>query len=373
MLRSLTLVSMQLTLSQAWGRPLADRVRLVAWFLLAWSASVAPAQAQAEPPLRLHVVGGLAGVNQFTHHEEPFWASQLARLSAGRYTAEIVPFDRAGMRGQDMLSLLQKGTVPFATVLVALASTRDPELSMSDLAGLNPDMKALRRNVAAFRPHLQTLLRERYGVEMLALYVYPAQVVFCNKPVAGIDGLKGLRVRTASPTQADWVTALGAQPVVTSFVDLVPNLKAGNIDCAITGTMSGNTLGVHELTTHLHPLVVNWGLSIFGANLAAWNALPADLQGLLKRELPVLEKSVWEASERETDEGIACNVGAASCTTGRRGRMTLVVPTLADEQRRRAVFASAVLPAWVQRCGAPCAAVWNRTMAPVVGVEAQAR
>jgi len=364
---------MHLSVPWARHRLLAASAALAACCTAVGGAAAAPAQAPAEPPMRLQVVGGLAGVNQFTRHEEPFWTTQLARLSAGRYTAEIVPFDRAGMRGQDMLSLLQKGTVPFGTVLVALASHKDPEVSMPDLAGLNPDMKALRRNVAAVRPYLQSLLRERYGVEMLALYVYPAQVVFCNKPFAGVDGLKGLRVRTASPTQADWVAALGALPVVTSFVDLVPNLKAGNIDCAITGSMSGNTLGLQELTTHLHPLVVNWGLSIFGANAATWNALPADLQALLKRELPVLEKAIWEASDRETDDGIACNVGAATCVNGRRGRMTLVASSVADEQRSRAVFATAVLPAWLQRCGASCAAAWNRTIAPVVGVEAPAR
>ena len=121
------------------------------------------ALAQAVESQRLRVVGGLAGVNQYTRHEAPFWTTRLPQLSGGRYSAEIVPFDRAGIRGQEMLSMVKLGTVPFGTLLLAVAAPKDLELGAADLAGLNPDMPALRRAVAAFRPHLRQLLRDRHG------------------------------------------------------------------------------------------------------------------------------------------------------------------------------------------------------------------
>jgi TRAP-type C4-dicarboxylate transport system substrate-binding protein len=336
-----------------------------------WLGFALPAGAQPQPAQRLRIVGGLAGLNVFVNHEEPFWSQELSRLSGGRYGAEIVPFDRAGIRSQEVLTLLRLGVVPFATVQVSSAGVKDAEILAVDLAGLNPDMKSLRRTVAAFRPYLETMLRERHGIEALALYAYPAQVVFCKQPWSGLDGLKGRRVRTSGPTQADWVEALGGQPVTTSFVDILPNLRGGSIDCAITGTMSGNTIGLHELTTHIHPMAITWGVSIFAANSAAWAAMPPDLQALLKRELPRLEKAVWDEAERETDDGLACNVGTASCRKGKRGQMTALPVSPADEQRRRAIFSATVLPRWVQRCGEGCAAVWNRSIAPVAGVEAR--
>ncbi len=332
-----------------------------------------PAQAQPAPvvPLRLHIAGSLAGVNLYKRHEEPFWATELARLSGGRYTAEIVPFDRAGIRGQDMLSLIQLGTVPFGTMLLNLSSPKDIELSAPDLAGLNPDMPSLRRTVAAFRPYLQQLLRERYGIELLAVYAYPAQELFCAKPFANLDALKGRRIRTSAAPLSDWVQALGAQPVATPFAEIVPAMRSGNIDCAITGTMSGNTIGLHEVTVQMHTMAVSWGLSIFAANGAAWAQLPAELRALLQRELPRLERDIWDEAQRETEEGIACNIGAPACRTGKPGRMIELKPTPADEQRRREIFTSTVLPRWLQRCGPPCAEAWNRTLAPVTGFEAK--
>ena len=347
------------------------RARLAGLGLLAAVACGMPAAADVPPPLQLHVVGGLGSLNQFTRHEKPFWETELAKLSGGRYTAEIVPFDRAGIRSQEVLTLVQLGAVPFADTPVSGGITKDPELTAPDLAGLNPDMATMRRSVAAFRPYLETMMRERYGIEVLAVYVYPAQVVFCKKPFAGLKGLAGMRVRTSGPAQSDWIEALGGKPVTTGFGDIVPYLNRDELDCAITGTMSGNTIGLDKVTTHLHPMAVSWGLSLFAANGAAWNALPADLKALLKRELPRVEREVWDESERETADGVACDVGAPECKAGRSGHMTLVPSSAADEKLRREIFSSTVLPRWLQRCGPQCAAIWNRTIAHSAGIEAR--
>lgn len=344
--------------------------RLGLALLLAAALSATHAQ---EAPLKLRVVGGLAGLNQFTRHEAPFWTSELARLSGGRYSAEIVPFDRAGIRGQELLSMVRLGTVPFGTLLVSLAAPKDAELTAPDLAGLNPDMATLRRAVAAFRPRLQTLLRERHGAELLAVYVYPAQVLFCNTPLASLGGLKGRKVRTSSITQADWVEALGGKALNLPFAEMVSNVRTGNVDCAITGTMSGNTVGLHENTTHMHSMAINWGMSVFVAHGATWQALPADLRSLLQRELPKLEAAIWDEATRETEEGIACNVGDSSCKRGKPGRMTVVRSDKADELLRRDLLTQTVLPRWLDRCGTACATSWNQLMAPVLGVTARSR
>ena len=252
---------------------------------LAWGQARTPAPpaapAAASGPMHLRVVGGLVGVNQYTRHEAPFWTEELPRRTNGRYAAEIVPFDRAGLRGQDMLQLLKIGAVPFGTALLSLSAPQDPIIAAPDLSGLNPDIATLRRSLAAYRPFLEKTLRER-GIEVLAIYTYPAQVVFCNKPFGGLADLAGRRVRVSSATQADLIEALGGRPVTTTFAEILPNLKSGNLECAVTGTMSGNTIGLHEVTSHLHTMALSWGLAIFGANRAAWQHLPVDLRTLLQ-------------------------------------------------------------------------------------------
>ena len=334
------------------------------------ASSVSPGAPTAQKPYKLRIVGGLAGLNQYTRQEEPFWNKDLLRLSGGRFDAEIVPFDRAGVPGSEMLRLLQLGVVPFGTTLMSSFTAQYPEYTAPDLAGLNPDIATLKTTLAAFRPYLEKALRDQHGVEALAIYVYPAQVVYCKKPLRTLAELSGRRVRVSSSTQADFVGALGGVPVLTGFAQILSSLTAGNTECAITGTMSGNTLGLPSITSHVHALPITWGLAIFGANQTAWAALPPDLRALLRRELPRLEATIWEESERETADGMACNRGAANCVAGTKGRMVLVPVSSQDERSRQEILASTVLPRWVQRCGARCADIWNQTIGPVRGLVA---
>jgi len=330
------------------------------------------AQAPAPVPYKLRVVGGLAAVSQFTRWEEPFWTQELQRLSGGKYGADIVPFDRAGVPGVEMLRLVQLGVVPFGTMLVSAMSAQHPQYTAPDLAALNPDMASLKISVAAFRPYLEKALREQHGIEALAIYTYAAQVIFCKKAMAGLADLAGRRIRVSSVAQADFVSALGGVPVNTAFGEMVPSLVSGNVECAITGSMSGNTLGLDTLTSHLYSMPLTWGLAIFGANRAAWESLPPDLRALLRRELPRLEASIWAESERDMAEGFSCNSGSPACKAGHKGAMVVVPVSAQDERRRQEIFASTVLPRWLKRCGVRCNEIWSQTIGPARHIVIQA-
>jgi TRAP-type C4-dicarboxylate transport system substrate-binding protein len=331
---------------------------------------VPPASAPTAAPISLRVVGGLDGLNQFTRQEQPFWTQELPRLSGGRLRADIVAFDRAGIRGQDMLRLIGLGVVPFGTTLVSLSAATEPLVGAPDLAGLSPDIASLRRHTTAYRPFLEKMLRERHGIELLAVYIYPAQMLFCKRPIAGLADLAGRRIRTSSPTQVDWIEALGAKAVTMPFAGLTEGMKNGNAECALTGSMSGYTIGLQQHTQHLFTMPVTWGMSIFAANGTAWAALPPDLRTLLKQELLRLEQAVWAEAERETGEGVRCLTGAQECG-GAPGRMVAKAPTPADEQRRRTILADTVIARWLQRCGRSCAEAWNQTIGPVSKVDAK--
>ncbi|MCW7536750.1 TRAP transporter substrate-binding protein [Aquabacterium sp. A7-Y] len=325
------------------------------------------------PPLKLHVLGGLANVHQYTRHEKPFWTEVLPARTKGRVTADIVPFDQAGIRGTETLRLMEAGVLQFGTLLVGIAASTNPEFGAADLAALAPDVGSMRRAAAALRPYMAQLLRDRYGIELLAVYAYPAQMLFCKDRFTGLRDLAGRRIRTSTPSQSDLVDALGATAVKTGFAELMASMKSGNTDCAITGSMSGNTLGLHEVTTHIFSMPVSWGTSVFAASGATWRALPGDVRELLSVELPRLEAEIWAEADRETLEGVICNTGGKGCANGRKGTMVEVKPSAADVERLRQIFESVVLPRWFKRCGNECAKLWNQTLKPISASESKPR
>ncbi|MFN6953813.1 MAG: TRAP transporter substrate-binding protein [Acetobacteraceae bacterium] len=338
--------------------------------VLALASALLPgaASAQAPAPIPLKIVGGLANVSQFVNFEEPFWRDEVPRLTGGRVQPEIVANDRAGIRSQEMLPLIRLGVVPFGTALLAVISTEDPEFNAMDLPALNPTIADLRRTMTRFRPFLERALSERYGVRLLAIYTYPAQVVWCNRPFASLADLRGRRVRTSSVGQADLIAALGGTAVVTPFNEIVAAMRAGVVECAITGTLSGMAIGLHEVTTHVHATAINWGVSIFAANEQAWEALPADIRAVLTENIADLERRIWDGAERETGLGLACASGQPSCDMPRRGTLTVVPATATEQAGRVALLTGAVLPRWIDRCGPICAEVWNETLAPELGI-----
>jgi TRAP-type C4-dicarboxylate transport system substrate-binding protein len=326
-----------------------------------------PAAAQ-DQPLRLQVVGGLADVRLYEQYERPFWREELPRISGGKLQADIVPFDSSGIRGQDMLHLMRLGVTPFGTALLSLVGNDEPELAAPNLAMLAPELSTLRRVVQVYRPHLTALLKEQYGVELLAIYAYPAQVLFCTNPLPRLEDMRGRRVRVSNPSQADAMEALGAIALQTPFASQAAELREGRIDCTITGSLSGNQLGLHRMTQQVHPMAISWGLSVFGANGHVWNTLTPEAQQVLRRGLARLELTVWAAAGQDTEDGFLCNAGHPGCQSGTLGAMRWEAISPEDDTARRRLLADAVIPGWIARCGEGCRRAWNTYLAPLVRI-----
>jgi TRAP-type C4-dicarboxylate transport system substrate-binding protein len=322
-------------------------------------------------PIRIKVIGGLAGVSQYLRYEAPFWQQRLPQITNSRMAAEIEPSDRSGIRPAEMLHLMRLGVVPFGTLLLATTAADEPELAGGDLPILNPDMARLRENIRAYRPRIVRSLADNYDIEVLGIYAYPAQVLFCTRPFSSLSDLGGRRIRTSSVGQADIITALGAISVVTPFAEIVNAVRNGQVECAITGSLSGNAIGLSEVTGYVHRMALTWGLSVFGAHRPSWNALPADLRQILRQGVEQLETEIWTAAEQETEDGFACNAGLPTCVSGRPGRMQIVPVSEEDERRRRVLLRDVVLPNWIERCGPGCADAWNESLSAATGIPAR--
>ena len=337
-----------------------------------------PVARAAEPPAppltatHLTVMGSLGGTPQYRTIEEPFWAHQLAADSDGRITADITPFDQAGLKGFEALQMARLGVISFLTVPLSLISSEDPEANAADLPGLNPSIEAMRGNLEAYRPVLVDLYRTRYGLETLAIFSYPAQVLFCRDRFETLSDLAGRNIRVASGTQAGLVSALGARGIVLPFAEIRRAFANGTIDCTITGTLAGNVIGLSEVTHYVHRLTINWGLQIVVVNRATWRGLAPDVRDFLAWELATLEQRVLNWTGQATDQGLACDTVRGDCVDGVKGDMIPVAAAPGDRAVLDRILRIDILPKWAARCGEDCTAGWNRTIGRRMGLTAEA-
>ena len=81
---------------------------------------------------------------------------------------------------------------------------------------------------------------------------------------------------------------------------------------------------------------------------------------------------MWAETAKEDDVAISCITGGA-CEVGEPGSMVLVEPTAEDLAARDQIAANVVLARWAERCGEECAANWNNTVGPILGLTAEAK
>ena len=213
---------------------------------------------------------------------------------------------------------------------------------------------------------------ERFNTRIVATYPFPAQVLFCRQPVASLADVKGRKIRTFGGSSNDLVAAIGAQPVGLGFPEVYGALERGVVDCAITGTSSGNGARWYEVSKGMYALPLGWAVAGYYVNTSWWNKLDPEVRSFLERTFKDVEAAQWDLGARATEDGIACNTGdKANCRIGRlveKDPMGVTRPTDMDRETLRRAFAEAVLPAFAKRCGAACAEQYNKLVAPISGV-----
>jgi len=330
-------------------------------------------QGSSFPKLHLKVVGTWGNLTMYKNHEQPFWAKVIPEKTGGQITADVRPFNEMGLKGDEIFRLLGRGLFDVGSTVLDYVASDAPEVEGLDLAGIAPDITTARAAAEAYKPFLDEVVQKKFGIKSLAVYPYPAQVLYCNTPIQGLRDLKGKKVRTSGRSLAEFVEALGAASVTMSFSEVPQALQRRVIDCAITGTLSGYNAKWHEVTTHLYSLPLGWDPVMMAINLKVWNKLDKKVQDFLLKEAAILEDAVWKSAAEETQEGINCLMGTGTCKSGPPGRMNLVPVSQEDRALVRQILTSTVVTKWAERCGSSCARRWNETIGKIVGVQAPAR
>ena len=327
--------------------------------------------ALADDPVVLNAVGTWSSLTNFQKHEEPFFNTRLREASDGNIVGKIQSQSGLGLKGFEIMRLVKNGVFDFAFGLPGYVAAENAIFEGADLSTLTQDIDTQRKVSDAYYPTLEKSFADIYNAKLLMLYPFPSQTLWCNGEVNGIEDLKGKKIRVYSTTLGDFVEGVGGTSVTVSFSEVIPALEKGVVDCAITGTMSAYTAKWNQVATHAYTLRVGWGLAFGAMNMNKWNSLSESQQTLLQSEIATLTDAMWAETATEDDVAISCITGG-ECAIGEACSMTLVEPSEADLKARDSIATEVVMARWAERCGADCAANWNETVGPILGLTAAA-
>lgn len=320
----------------------------------------------------LRVVGSWSSLTMFKNFEKPFWTEKLPAVMPD-IKADVTSLGQVKLNGPAVLRQMGMGVFDVVHTVADYVVADSPILAGLDMPALAPQIDQARKVVDAYRPVVAKALANDFDAKLLAIAPYPAQVIFCRDEIAGLDGLKGKKIRASGWTTSEFVTALGATGVTMSFSEVPQSLQRGVVDCAITGSLSGYSAGWGEVANYVYPLPVGgWDYVITSMSMRTWDSFsPADQNTLQTAITQELETPAWAVTAKETQDGIACLTGNGACDHGKPNNLKLVPISENDLDRARKVLISNVLPAWAQKVGPEVVKEWNDTAGQEAGVKAQ--
>lgn len=329
-----------------------------------------PAGAQDLPKSHFKIVGYHSTVAISPRVELPFWREHMPKVSKGAITADVTPIDHMGIDDKTMLRLLRMGVMDFAMMDISKMAGDDPRFEGVDLAGLTLDTDKARAVCEAYRHVLDRQMQKNWNSKLIAFGSSPPQVFWCREVIGGLGDFKGKKIRVFNPTMRDFLGGMGATAVSMAFAEVVPALKQGVVDCAVTGSLSGNTAGWPEVTKSLYPMSVGWSIIAFAVNMNTWKRLDGRTQDFLLQEFKVFENQMWQLNKTATAEAENCNTNRQPCTLGKPANMTIVPVKPEEAEMHKKLVEGAVLAGWAKRCGSECAAEWNDTVGKLLGLKA---
>lgn len=336
--------------------------------VLAAVLAAAPAAAQAPVPLR--VTGHFSqNTRQVDGIERPFYAG-LPEATGINLAITFNPMDVVGVQAADALRLIRSGAFDIMAVLTGQIARDEPFFDGLDLIGVSANLDEAKQAVDAGRESFDRRLQERFGAKVLTLWPFGPQVFFCNHPVSSVADLRGLKVRSYTPSMSALIQQFGGTPVTLQFSEVYPALQRGVVTCGITSATSAYTGNWGEVVTHILPLSLAGGIQAHMVNLKTWNRFSPAQQEALTKAFAAMEQQFWDLARTGDDEALACLTGSDACKQTKRFNTTLSTVSEADQARLRTAVSSAVLPTFRDSCNRvwnQCTTVWNQTVGKARG------
>ena len=226
------------------------------------------------------------------------FARVLRERSGGRM-AIAHHFDASlGFRSREMLGAIGRGAVPLGNTYMGALGDSDPVFLLPSLPFLAVTTEQAQIPFEVAQGAYEKVLA-RHNQRLLYPSPWPPAGLWAVKPLASLEALKGLHVRTADANGVLAFQALGAMPVQVSFSDAIPQLRSGALDAVLSSCDGGAGARLSEVLKHFTEINYAMTMSMVTLNLDAWNGLAPDLRvGVLEAAAATRERQWLEIQTR---------------------------------------------------------------------------
>lgn len=274
--------------SQAWAR----RLRPLAVASTALLVSVA---AFAQIKLDISVPWG---PNEFHTLNAIAFAERVKQETHGEVVMTARPGGELGVKANESVRAISEGVVPMGDLALFQNASRGAVLGVEALPFLVADYDQLKVLHKSFRPIWEGVLA-RNNQKALYMVPWPNQFFFMKKPLASIDDLKGIKMRSLDKLSTDWINRLGMVPVQMTNLEILQALGSGMLDGVPTSAGTAVAQKYWDFMKYGYETNHTWASNVMSINLDTWKKFTPAQQATIERVAREMEPGFWEVSKRD--------------------------------------------------------------------------
>lgn len=275
---------------------------------------------------------------------------RIEERTDGGLAIEYVFYGETPYKTPEGLTLLRDGLVDLTEWLPAYNAGSYPLLTGPELPFASADYVPTtelheQARIGWENPTIQEyeneLLDQHNAVRVTRLFYEPMNLWF-KGDLDGYADIKGKKIRTISPEQAELISAMGGTPVAIAGSEVYTSLQRGLVDGTVIGSSAIESFKLLEVINTAY--VVNVQLLSTGmlASKTSMDALPEDVKAVFLEEMEAVqtEARAYIAAQEERD-----------LAKFEEGGMKIVRPSEVDYDAMRQIARDAVWTAWAERAG----------------------
>lgn len=229
---------------------------------------------------------------------------KLIEATGGSFGFEIHDGGSLGIKGPEAMAAVRDGIVPIAEYSFEQQTAATELANFGAMPGLAMGYDETAKLVEMLLPALEGEL-SRLNQKLIYVVPWPGQGIYTKKPLNSMQDLSGLKIRAANNNAFEFLTALGASPILMPWAEVVPALASGVIDGVSTSSTSGVDGKFWEFTSHFSRLDWCNPLSFVTANAQSYDALAENEREALTRLAAEMQPEFWKVSRSEDEVAVS--------------------------------------------------------------------
>ena len=187
--------------------------------------------------------------------------------------------------------------VQIGEVFIGRLGNNNPIFKLDNVPFLATNFDSAEKLYASSKAEIEKQL-DKEGLKFLYASPWPAQDLYSNKPVLRLADLKGLKMRSYSPTTSRLADLMGTTPVNVPFSDIAQAFTTSVIDSMITSPSTGVNNQSWDYISHFTTVSAWIPKNMVFVNKRAFDKLDAETQQVIMTAAANAEKKGWELGRK---------------------------------------------------------------------------